>query len=203
MFKKSLAALVALAGASVAFAQTAVPAAAAASAVTITATEVGFFATAVSFVAAFLLTWPAIIAIVLFGVLAEHNDSRGWSIFFTLLGAFVAFFFFNVSLLSLAFGVVAYIGLGLVWSFYRYKRYAVDIVEKNRNATSQQKDQALRDLHPTAMLGTITSWVMVWPYSLVANFIGDLIDGIQILIKKVFRGIYFRIYDAAVSSLSK
>lgn len=162
----------------------------------------GFFAAAAGFFAGILLTWPALIAIVLLGILAEHNGGRGWSVAFALIGAAVAYFFFNVSLLALGLGALAYLAIGVVWSFYRYKRHAGDVVEKNKDETDTVKERVLRDLHPKAMLGTITAWIIVWPFSLVENFVGDIINGIQALVTKFFRGIYHRIYDSAVAALT-
>ncbi len=203
MFKKSLAALAALLGVSAAFAQAAAPAVAASAAVATTAAaEVGFFAAIGGFLAGFLLTWPALIAIVFFGILAEHNDGRGFAVFLALLGAGVAFFFFNMSLIALAMYVVGYIVIGLVWSWYRYKRHAADVVEKHQNSNDSTKERALQELHPKAMLGTITAWIMVWPFSLVENFVGDLINAIQSLVSKFFRGVYHKIYDSAVAALT-
>jgi hypothetical protein len=51
------------------------------------------------------------------------------------------------------------------------------------------------------MWPSITAWVMIWPFSLIENFVGDIINAIQALVKKVFRGIYYKIYDSAVEAL--
>lgn len=193
MFKNFFTGIAAMLGASVAFAQAA-PAAAAA-----TAAEVGFLAG----IAGFIAGWGILILsiLVLFGIIAEHNDSRGWSVFWALLAAAIAYLAFNVSLVTLAIGAVVYIVIGLFWSFWRYKRHASKIVEKYRTASTTEKERALRDLHPKEMLGTITAWIMIWPFSMVENMIGDLITGIQMLVTKFFRGVYHRVYDSAVAAL--
>lgn len=194
MFKKILAGLSALLGASVAFAQASAPAAAAA-----TAGEVGFMAAVFGFVGG----WAVMILVVLalFGIIAEHNDSRGWSVFFMLIAAAVAYFTFSLSLGTLLLGSLGYVVIGLVWSFWRYKRHAAKIVEKFRDDTPSQKERALAQLHPKAMLGTITAWIMIWPFSMVENIMGDLITAIQMLVTKFFRGVYHRVYDSAVAAL--
>lgn len=201
MFKRLLAASAALMGAS-AFAATAASApasTASATAVAVTATEVGLLAGIAGFVAG----WAVMILVVLalFGIIAEANDARGWSVFWMIIAAAVVYVSFNISLMMLAIGLVGYIIIGLFWSFWRYKRHAAKVVQENRDASSMQKERVLAQLHPKAMLGTITAWIMVWPFSMVENLVGDLITGIQMLVTKFFRGVYHRVYDAAVAAL--
>lgn len=155
----------------------------------------------VAFLAGFLLTWPALIVLVVLGILFEHNGARGWAVFTALAAAAVSYFFFNVSLATIAIGAVAYIAIGLVWSFWRYKRHAEKVVEQNKDETASTKERALAALHPKAMLGTITAWIMIWPFSMVENIVGDLINGIQLLVTKFFRGVYHKVYDSAVAAL--
>lgn len=173
--------------------------AAAASAAAPAAAGVGFFAWAAGFISGWAVLLLGVLA--LFGILSEHNESSGWAVFWLIIAGAVAFIAFDVSLIVLAVGAVAYVVIGFIWSFYRYKRHAMKIVEKYRDQSSGTKERALEQLHPKNMLGTITSWVIVWPFSVVSNIGGDLINFIQSLISKFFRGIYFRIYDAAVAAL--
>ena len=183
--------------------ETAVAASAAASSVAVSAAaNTGFFAAVGGFAAGLLLTWPAFIVILVLGILFEHNGARGWAVFSALVTMAISFFFFNVSLLALAVSATGYIVIGLIWSFYRYKRHAADIVEKHANSSPSTKERALQLLHPKAMLPTITAWILIWPFSLVENFVGDLINGIQTLVSKIFKGIYHKIYDNAVAALS-
>jgi len=181
----------------------ALAASAAASSVAASTASVGFIASVAMFITGIVAAWGIIIlsALVILGILFEHNGARGWSVFSALLVAATAYLFFNVSLLMIAVGAVAYIAIGLVWSFYRYKRHASDVVEANKNESANVKERALRDLHPKAMLPTITAWITIWPFSLVENFVGDIINFIQDLVQKVFRGIYHKIYDSAVAAL--
>jgi hypothetical protein len=151
----------------------------------------------------FIAGWSftILIALAILGILFEHNGARGWSVFITLVTAAVAYIAFNLSLLTIAIGAVAYIVIGLVWSFWRYKRHAAKVVEEKKNSTSTEKEYALRNLHPRAMLPTITAWIMIWPFSLVENLVGDLINLVQSLVTTAFRAVYHKIYDSAVASL--
>jgi hypothetical protein len=183
---------------------TAVAASAAASApatltVTATAAEVGFMAGVAGFIAGQAVL--ILCVLFLFGLLSEHNESSGWAVFWMILTGCVAFIAFSLSPVKLAVGAAAYIVVGLVWSFYRYKRHADKQVAKYKGAESTTKQLILARLHPKEMLGTITAWIMVWPFSMVERVVGDLINFIQSLVTKFFRGVYFKIYDAAVAAL--
>lgn len=155
------------------------------------------------FILGLVSAWGLVILAVLavLGILFEHNGARGWSVFSALLVAVVAYVAFSVSLLHIALGAVAYIVIGVLWSFYRYKRHADKVVETNKDASSREKEIALARLHPKAMLSTLTAWIVIWPFSFVEHFVGDIINAIQTLVTKIFRGIYHRIYDSAVAAL--
>jgi hypothetical protein len=56
-------------------------------------------------------------------------------------------------------------------------------------------------LHPLAMLSTLTAWVIIWPFSMVENLAGDVINMIRTAISTVFRSVYNRIYESAVRDL--
>ena len=204
MFKKILAAVAALTSGAAFAAAASAPAVAASTPTAIvvaSAAEVGFFSASLAFAAGLLLTWPAFIVLVFVGVLFEHNGARGWAVFTALAVAAVSYFFFSVSLFAIAIGAVGYIVIGLIWSFWRYKRHAQKVVADNKNETPSRKERALEALHPRAMLSTITAWIIIWPFSMVENLVGDIINFIQELVTKFFRGVYHRIYDSAVSAL--
>ena len=194
MIETAVAGAVGATAASAAAAQAAAVATTAAS-----AASVGFFASLGLFIAGWSI---AILAVLVFlGILFEHNGARGWSVFAAILVAGVAYISFNVSLTMLAIGAAGYIVIGLLWSFWRYKRHAAKVVERNKGESARARERALYQLHPKEMLGTITAWIMIWPFSMVENVIGDILNLIQDLVRKVFRGVYHRIYDSAVAAL--
>lgn len=101
------------------------------------------------------------------------------------------------------FYAVGYIVVGLLWSFWRYKRYLVDAVAsiKASSASDDMKQHRAEQLHPVRNLDTITAWILIWPFSFISSVTGDLIDGIQMLVKKVFRGVYHKMYLSATADL--
>lgn len=148
------------------------------------------------FLAAWFVSWPALVVFCVFGIWAEHSESRGFAIFWALVAAVAAFFYFNMPLLDIAIYAVAYLVVGVVWSFYRYKRFIVAKIEGLKLINS--KMERVGDFHPSKMLDTITAWIIVWPFSLIENLCGDIINGIETLVKSVFKGVYNRIYEKAV-----
>lgn len=153
------------------------------------------------FAAGWLLSWPALVVLAFLGILFEHNGARGWAVFTALVLAAISYFFFSVSLMTIGIGAIVYVAVGLVWSFWRYKRHVDDVVEKNKGESDMRKANALQQIHPKEMLSTITAWVVIWPFSMIENVVGDIVDAIQDLVRRVFRGVYQKIYDSAAARL--
>ena len=135
------------------------------------------------------------------GILCEHNEAHGWSIFLLLLAAGIAYLHFSLSLSTLGIWSALYIIIGVLWSFWRYKRYAEKEIEEVKARDIHYKNIVIEKLHPKEMLGTITSWIIVWPFSMIENVIGDIIDAIKLLVTRVFRAIYYKIYESAIAQL--
>ena len=152
-----------------------------------------------AFVALWFISWPALVVFCLFGVWCEHSESRGFAVFWALVAAVSAFFYFNVPLIDIAVYAALYLLTGVVWSFYRYKRFIVAKIEQIVNSNYGRPE----DYHPTKMLDTITAWIVIWPFSLLENLCGDIINGIETLVKKVFKGVYNRIYENAINDINK
>jgi hypothetical protein len=174
----------------------------AASAATSAVASPGFLSAAAAFIGAMITSWPAIALLLVIGVLAEHNNSRGFAIFLTLVAAVVAYFLFSVSIGTLLLYATAYVLIGVCWSIWRYRSHVLNTIKEHKSGSITQKERVLRELHPKYMLGAITAWIVIWPISLIENFIGDIITGIQTLVTKVFRVFYHRIYDQAVQALT-
>lgn len=156
----------------------------------------------------YVLTWPTLIALFVFGTLFEYNEARGWAVFTAIVALLVSFFYFDVPLGTLAVYAAGYVAIGVVWSFWRYKRYVEVRADKIREMYNDpNKDQHLRrsfinDLRPTSNLDTITAWIVIWPFSFVESVAGDLINFIQNLVTKTFKAVYLKIYTSALGDLA-
>jgi len=154
-----------------------------------------------AFFAGWMLNWPCLIGLLALGIISEANEAHGWAVFIGLISATVAYFFFSVTLATLLTSAAIYLVIGFIWSFWRYKRHADKIVEQYKDKSVDQKKYALEYLRPRRMLNEITTWVIVWPFSIVENITGDIIKIIQTTITKFFKGIYNRIFNNAASQL--
>lgn len=148
----------------------------------------GFFA-AVG--AAYLASYYVLIAVIVLGILFEHNDARGSAVFLGWIGLASAYFLFNPTLQELAVGSVAYFFLGVFWSFWRYRQYVIAGVKKSKHHS---------DLEPKNNTDKIVAWIIIWPLSAIENISSDLIDLISTFVTKTLKGIYSKIYEGAIST---
>ena len=155
------------------------------------------------FATAYLLTWPALALLCILGVLFEHNGHRGWAVFVGLMSLAVGYFYFAVPITKLLMYSITYVAIGLVWSFWRYRRYVqakVIQIKAYYSKVEDQKSQVIF-LAPSRNIDTISAWVIIWPFSVVENLTGDIINVIEQLITTVFKSVYYRIYKSVVGDL--
>ena len=120
----------------------------------------------------------------------------------------VSYFYFDVSLRTILYAAAGYLAVGLVWSFWRYNVYAKETVEWIKTLQVPDKfsvsyrQSHIDNLAPSKNLDRITAWIIIWPFSLVECVLGDIINAIQSLVTKVFKGVYSKIYLNHVKSLN-
>ena len=150
---------------------------------------------------AYVLTWPALCLLVVLGILFEHSNWRGFAVFTALALGFSSYKYFNLTLVELATYAAAFLGIGLVFSFWRYKRHVDEQVARATHASKPERERIAAQMLPAKMWDTIVAWILVWPFSLIENLTSDIITALEMLVKKVFRGVYNKIYDSAVAKL--
>lgn len=159
------------------------------------------------FIAAYLFTWPALVALLLIGIVFEHKGARGWAVATGIISMIVSYTYFNVTLESIAYWAIAYLIIGLVWSFWRYNVYVKEQVKyikglSPRSWSTDYRQTQLEGLAPTKNLDRITAWILIWPFSLIENLLGDIINAVQALVTKVFKGVYHKIYLSHVTGIA-
>lgn len=159
--------------------------------------------TALAFLAGWLLSWPSLAILCGLGILFEHNEAHGMAIFLALITAASAFFFFDVTAVHLAVVAVAYLVVGVAWSFWRYRRFVRSAVERITRESHSPDILSIKlgSLKPSSNTEKIVGWVIVWPFSAVDSIVGDLISIVTELVTTTFRKIYVSIYNAATKGL--
>lgn len=146
-------------------------------------------------VATYLLTWPALLITLGLGVLAEHFGNTKTAVFLGLTAVVISYIMFSVPLTTLALILLGYVIVGLLWSFWRYKRFVSTGVKSiSKNSGDNIIASRLRDLSPERNKGTLVFWILMWPLSLISNLIGDIINLIQKLVTEVFHKVYAKIF---------
>jgi hypothetical protein len=160
----------------------------------------------------YIVTWPSLIVMLCLGILFEHRKAHEWALSIGILAAIVSYIFFDVRLTAITGAEIAaiagYVGgyfvIGFLWSIWRYKRHATQIIKEYKALEKAEYAQKslVEYLKPSNMLDTLTIWVIVWPFSVIENISGDMINMVQTVIAKAFNGIYNRIYTSAVNEMS-
>jgi len=151
----------------------------------------------------YILTWPGLIVLFILGTYFEHRESRGTAVFIGILTIFTSYFFFDVSVQTIAEYAVGYLAVGILWSFWRYKKYVTAKVKyiKEYERDDMQHYYA-KNLHPSKHLDTITAWILIWPFSMMESVVGDAIDMVNSLVTNVFKSVYHKIYAKAIQDLN-
>jgi Zn-dependent protease with chaperone function len=154
----------------------------------------------IGFILMVALSWQGLAGLFLLGILFEYNECRGWSVFTGLIVAVSSYFFFQIPLAEIFVGIGVYLFVGVLWSFWRYKRYVEKSVIIARKLSGLDLTLYLRRLHPSENLSKITAWIIIWPFSMIENLCSDIINFIETLVSKVFKGVYNKIYSSATAS---
>jgi len=146
----------------------------------------------------YLLNWYALGILIFLGIMLEHNEWHTLSIFIGLGSAFIAYSMFNLSPLAILFWSVGYFVVGLLWSFWRYKRWVQKCIKSRSLSTGLCNT---KDLLPSKNTDKLVTWILIWPFSMIENVTGDIINLITLTVTTVFKSTYQRIYDSAMKDV--
>lgn len=147
----------------------------------------------------------------LFAILAfEHHEYEGWGIFGLILLVITFYIILDINTKYLIISSILYIPLGIAWSIYRWKRhcssvmedYDIDVKLAGCELDSYQKGRFIDRLKASNNITKIVNWVIVWPFSLLDNLIGDIIDFVTQVIKKHLIGIYNKISAGNIEKIN-
>lgn len=158
-----------------------------------------------TFLATVFLSWYGLGALVLAGIIFEYFSARKMSVLIGIGTIAAAYYFFQLPLKTLLFGIGGYITIGLIWSFWRYHRHVnveIRLLVEKYGVDALKDKFKVRELHPKAMIGTIVAWIIVWPFSMVESACGDVIYFIDQLVRTAFKQVYNRIYNSALKKFN-
>lgn len=149
-----------------------------------------------------------------------HEESDGWAIAWMIVLCVIAYNIFQVDSMTLLVSAAAYIPIGIMWSFYRWKRFCnkkVEYFNEEKARIEEGVDQtsphklsmhadtvdrwrtALElDVLPGRNITRLVNWIFIWPFSVIENVLGDLYDMVVNLVKDHLISFYGRISSNAL-----
>lgn len=153
-----------------------------------------------AFILGVLFSLPVLIGFIFLGLFLEHNEHDGWALFITLVVATIAWNMFTFPLNILLISAAAYFPIGILWSFWRWRRHCSRVVADVKK-NPRHKADALNKLDLSEQIFRIVSWILNWPASALASLLGDIIDVIEVLVRKVFHKVYVKISRNAIREI--
>jgi hypothetical protein len=165
------------------------------------------------FATIYLFTWPALVIIVLLGLILEANDRYIISVW---LAGFMLYAIWNLFALTFSIPYIwvaflVYPVLGFIYAPYRWLRFCERRVRKNNelpikteedadrgrySGFRKNREEMAKDIDFKKHLDRITCWVFAWPLSAIECLIGDMWREAQRIITdvcgKIYRGIEAR-----------
>jgi len=148
-----------------------------------------------------------------------HQEDDGWAIIWLLVASAIAYHIFQLELTTFLMWLAAYIPIGVIWSFYRWRRYCNKSVEEynwekqKRDAVDhagadselareqRQLDGLKKMLEPSNNISRLVQWIFIWPFSIIDNVIGDIYDMVVKLVKTHLISLYSKISSSALDKV--
>lgn len=156
--------------------------------------------------AAIVLTFPFLIVALILCLIFEYKDCPWWAFITASISAMVAYHIYEVPSNYIFYAALAYIPVGIIWSFWRWKSYCNYIlkeIEDDDEPTKFHINKTLDKLDPKNQVGKISSWIISWPWSFVAHFLRDVMLFIESLVTKHLNRIYIKLAGDAKERIRK
>lgn len=109
---------------------------------------------------------------------------------------------------DIAFWALAYLPIGVAWSFFRWWRVlkdaAANLLSYRHHYSDQHRwEEHVRDHMPKAAnnKSSIVCWITYWPFSVASYLLVDILCDIGNWIYNLFSGLYQRVADHVTASL--
>lgn len=151
-------------------------------------------------IVAFVLSWWVFVPLCLIIGWVVHNEEAGWAMFLTVCSIAILCGILQLSVVTIGIGAIVYLPIGLVWSIWRWKRKVNYIVRQVQDG-DMSSDRGREEVLVRNNLQNLVSWVIVWPFSVVESFIGDIVELVQIAVRNWFRSVYEKISNDAIQKI--
>jgi len=161
--------------------------------------------------------------VALFVLWLVHEESEAWAIAWLFVLAFITYNVFTIDLMTLLISMAAWIPIGICWSFYRWKRFCADLVEEHNEQKTlvyaqnnftdpgererMEREMArdfdrLKDrVDPGENITRLVQWILIWPFSVIENVLGDIYDMVVQLVKTYLINFYSKISNNALNQV--
>ena len=160
-----------------------------------------------SFLLGVLSSWIFLFGVFFLAILAETKENLGWSIFLGILTVVSLYFVFGFTSIGLPWWGVAsiYAAGGMIHALWRWFRSTSIITDRfnqsidDLSVGSRQSAirQYKRDTDYRDNMDKITYWIIAWPISGAAHFLGDVVNTVQQVVTKFFSGVFDSITERA------
>lgn len=145
----------------------------------------GFFAGA-------LTSWW-VLPFLIFGALwAESSENGFMAGLLSILVGIGLFLLYPVAWATVGYAALAYLPIGFVWSFWRYRKHV-------RNGL--KRGVAKVHLEPNSCVSSIVYWVIFWPISFIESIFSDFFDFVRHIVTSWLNRAYTAIFKAATKGL--
>ena len=150
-----------------------------------------------------VLAWPFWIAVCCGSILFTHLGWHFWGIVFTVILGILTWQMLSLSWIAITTILILYIPVGFVWSFFRWKKHCNVTVKEYKSSICTDRYDYTRKLDVKQNIDAIVGWVILWPFSLIDSFLGDLIDMVTSMIKTLFRKTYTTIANNSLAQIEE
>lgn len=156
-------------------------------------------------ITAIFFSYWAIALLSVFLIFFSYKDYKNWSLFFIPILGISVYGLFNLEPIFAAKCVAAYLPIGVLWSFWRWKRHGDDVMKgvSVGELNDRQKSVLIEELTPRYNVDKISSWIIAWPFSAISHIFSDIIALVSKVIREYLIEIYSKISGKHLKELNK
>ena len=143
----------------------------------------------IEWVIAILLTPYALIAVALLSVVFDHNEAPGWTSFALVVLTSLAYFYFGATWAQLAIAAGAWIGLGVLHSWFHWSRHCSKAVSDYKYERITKYAAQARTVVGNNK-GMITYWAYAWPIVATTWILSDALTWMGRMLQFTFGNAY-------------